>query len=272
MRALTETTRNLADREQMDDRGVAVAGTTAHRVLVVEEHSLLAAGLELALSERSWTVEVNSGSSSDDVMQHITAFRPQCVLLDLHLRNGIGSGIDLIRPAVALGTKVVMLTAERRRAILAACLEAGSAGWIKVTADLHDVDSTLADVVAGRPIIGRTERAELLELLRAERAAALRTHATFSQLTQREALVLAALTQGLSADEIAQTHFVALTTVRSQIRSILQKLGVRSQLAAVALADNHRALLPREAIAGTDRRRSEPLKIGTGSSSSMRSA
>ena len=84
--------------------------------------------------------------------------------------------------------------------------------------------------------------------------------------------MLAALTQGLSADEIAQAHFVALTTVRSQIRSILQKLGVRSQLAAVALADNHRALLPHEVTAGADRRRSEPLALASERNSPMRSA
>jgi two-component system, NarL family, nitrate/nitrite response regulator NarL len=241
-------------------------------VLVVGEHTLVAAGLELALAERSWTVGINCGSSSDEVLDHIAAFRPRCVLMDFQPRSGAGRNFELIRPAVSLGTAVVMLTSERRRAVLAACLEAGAAGWIKMTADLDEVDSTLADVVAGRPIIGRTERAELLELLRTERAAVLRAESTFSQLTQREALVLAALTQGLSADEIATAHFVALTTVRSQIRSILQKLGVRTQLAAVALADSHRALLPREATAGTDRRRSGSLSIGSDPFGAVRSA
>jgi DNA-binding NarL/FixJ family response regulator len=244
----------------------------ARRVLVVEEHTLLAAGLELALSERSWTVETSPGSSPDDVVEHIADFQPRCVLLDVPLRAGAGSGVEMIRPAVSLGTKVVMLTTERRRAVLASYLEAGASGWIKTTADLDHVDSTLTNVAAGRPIIGRTQRAELLELLRVDRAAALRAQATFSQLTQREALVLAALTQGLSADEIAQAHFVALTTVRSQIRSILQKLGVRSQLAAVALADNHRAFLPREANTGVDRRRSEPLTLDTQPQRSVRTA
>ena len=49
---------------------------------------------------------------------------------------------------------------------------------------------------------------------------------------------------GLSADEIADAHFVALSTVRSQIQAILRKLEVRSQLAAVAAA--HRAGWPHE--------------------------
>jgi Bacterial regulatory proteins, luxR family len=61
----------------------------------------------------------------------------------------------------------------------------------------------------------------------------------------------------VSAEEIAQQHYVALTTVRSQIRSVLQKLGVRSQLAAVAIADANRWLLPAEAQPERDRRRSQ---------------
>ena len=44
---------------------------------------------------------------------------------------------------------------------------------------------------------------------------------------------------GASAEEIAKASFVSMATVRSQIRSILEKLGVHSQVAAVALA--HRA-------------------------------
>lgn len=246
-----------------DERSVPAravdGGSRTGRVLVVEEHALVAAGLQLALSERSWSVETSTGPTAQDVLERARQFQPQCVLLDIHLRNGVGSGIDLIRPMVSAGAQVVMLTAERRRTVLAECLEAGAVGWIGTGAGLDEVDSTLSQVLAGGAIIGRTERAELLERLRVERAQSLRAQATFEQLTQREALVLAALTDGLSADEIAQAHFVALSTVRSQIRSVLQKLGVRSQLAAVALADNHRGLLPAEANAGRDRRRSEPL-------------
>ncbi len=42
---------------------------------------------------------------------------------------------------------------------------------------------------------------------------------------------------GMSAEEIAEADFVALTTIRSQIRAVLHKLGVCSQLAAVAKAN-----------------------------------
>jgi DNA-binding CsgD family transcriptional regulator len=58
------------------------------------------------------------------------------------------------------------------------------------------------------------------------------------QLTASERRVLFYLTTGMSAQEIADVQVVSLTTVRSHIRSILRKLGVRSQLAAVVCANS----------------------------------
>ncbi len=57
------------------------------------------------------------------------------------------------------------------------------------------------------------------------------------QLTSSERRVLFYLTGGRSAQEIAENSVISLATVRSHIRSILRKLGVRSQLAAVAMAN-----------------------------------
>lgn len=58
----------------------------------------------------------------------------------------------------------------------------------------------------------------------------------FQRLSRRERQVLSALMRGDSARDISRESYVSVPTVRSQIRSILIKLGVSSQLAAVALA------------------------------------
>lgn len=238
-------------RDETDD-----GCTTAGRVLVVAEHTLLGAGLRAALAERGWDVETTDGATESHVIERAQRLRPQCVLLEVHMGHGAGDGVELVSALGSTGAKVVVLTAERRRTVLAEWLEAGAAGWIRKCADLEEVDSALTQVVAGEAIIGRTERSELLEHLRVERIHVIRARARFDQLTPREALVLAALADGLTADEIAQQHYVALTTVRSQIRAVLQKLDVRSQLAAVAIADTHRWLLPSDETSDRDRRRS----------------
>ena len=130
-----------------------------------------------------------------------------------------------------------MLTAETWRVVLASCLEVGAAGWIGKDAFLDEVVASLTDVLDGTPLIGCSAREAMIDELRIERAGQRRALSPFERLTLREGEVLAALVDGLTAEEIAETQYVALTTVRSQIRAVLQKLGVRSQLAAVAQAN-----------------------------------
>ena len=227
---------------------------TTGRLLVVAEHTLLGTGLRAALTERGWAAQATEDATENHVIDRAKQLDAQCVLLDVHLGGGASTTAELIRAIDATGTSVVVLTAERRRTVLAEWLEAGAAGWIKKSADLDEVDSTLTRAVNGEPILGRTERFELLEHLRVERVRMIRDRARFDELTPREALVLSALADGRSADEIAEQHYVALTTIRSQIRAVLQKLGVTSQLAAVAIADQHRWLLPSDAGSDRDRR------------------
>lgn len=249
-----------------DDRGGEPAGpaerSTRGRVLVVEEHELMATGMQLALSQRGYHVETSAGPTAADVVAQAKRLQPECVLLDVRVGHRVGSGIELIEPLRATGAEVVMLTAERRRLVLAECLEAGAAGWITKCSALDEVDSTIERLLDGGAILGQTIRLGMLHDLREERARAHHARAVFSQLTERETLVLAALTDGLSADEIARDHVVALTTVRSQIRAVLNKLQVRSQLAAVAVASDYRELLPHRGQEEPERRRSHPRNRG----------
>lgn len=239
--------------------GVATRG----RLLVIDKHSIVAIGLRCALSSREWDVEVSTGPSDADVIDAADSFRPDCVLLDVRL-GSIGSGIDLIAPLASTGAQVVMLTAERRRAVLAECLEAGASGWVSKSVDLDELDDVVQRAVAGEAVIGRTQRAELLAFLRDTRAEEQRVLSLFDQLTPRESLVLAALSDGLLAEEIAREQYVSVATVRSQIRSILQKLGVRSQVAAIAIAGANRELLPARPDSKRDRRRNYPQDRGCG--------
>jgi DNA-binding NarL/FixJ family response regulator len=205
------------------------------RIFIVDDHPLVAIGLQLALRSRGWDVEVADGPTVDAVIERARAFLPECVLLDLHL-GPLGNGRDLIAPLRDICRAVVILTGETDRLLLAACLEAGADGWIGKVAFLDDVVAHVEDAVAGRPLLGVTQRRELLDELRAHRASLDRSRSPFERLTPREQRVLGALVDGLSGEEIAKAHYVAVTTVRSQVRGILQKLGVRSQLAAVATA------------------------------------
>jgi DNA-binding CsgD family transcriptional regulator len=85
-------------------------------------------------------------------------------------------------------------------------------------------------------VISAAQRLDLLQELRQSRARRREELAPFVDLTGRERFVFAQVIDGRSANEIASSAFVSEATVRTQIRAVLAKLGVNSQLAAVAAA------------------------------------
>jgi DNA-binding NarL/FixJ family response regulator len=127
----------------------------------------------------------------------------------------------------SMGIDVLVVSAGAGAGALVGCLEHGA--WVLL--DLNALPNELVTMSEnGAPGKGRSiERTDssLPESIQ-----------TLLTLTSSERRVLFYLTVGESAQEIADDLFVSLATVRSHIRSILRKLGVRSQLAAVALANS----------------------------------
>lgn len=226
--------------------------TTAEpvRVLVVDDHVLLGHGLAMELRIAGFVVAVVSDPVASSVLGAVDDFNPAVVLLDLFLGPLIGTSVPLITPLVDAGVEVVMLTGVTNEVLLAACIEAGASGVLPKSSDLDDVVDTVRRAASHERVQPVSERAQLLDRLRTDRRDRAARLAPFERLTRRERVVLGMLMDGKSASEIANEAVVSLATVRSQIRAVLQKLDVTSQLAAVALA-YHAAWSPDARAAST---------------------
>jgi len=205
-------------------------------VLIVEDHGLLAESLLLALRAEGLDAERVAPVTIDGILSEARRLSPTVVLLDLDLGGEIGSSVGLIPPLQELGAQVVMVTGITDPARLAECLEAGATGLIDKTTSFDQLVDSVREVAELGTIVSPTRREALLAELRRQRRDDQRRREPFERLTPREREVLAALMDGKPAEVIATESFVSLATVRSQIRTILLKLGVNSQLAAVALA------------------------------------
>lgn len=206
------------------------------RLLIVEDHELLAGTLAFMLRQRGLEVETTTGPDRDTVVAAAGRMAPVLVLLDLELGPALGSGRDLVKPLVEAGARVVMMTGVTDNARLAACVEAGAVGILRKTGAFAELVAAVSRAAAGESLLADHERQELLADLRAHRQAEHDRLAPFAALTAREEEVLAHIMAGETAETIAAGSYVSLATVRTQIRSILLKLGVKSQLAAVVLA------------------------------------
>ena len=204
-------------------------------VFVVDDDVIVRESLAIALGRHGYEVVTAEDLEPDAVVAAAEAAGPQVVLLDHFL--GVGLGRDLIKPLVdATGATILLLTGTDDPEVLGASLEAGASGTLLKRQPMQDLLDSIALAVEGHTVQRPEERDELIasaRLSRQEREDAL---APFAELTAREAAVLSGMLDGLSAEQIAERDFVSLATVRTQIQAVLRKLGVTTQLAAVAAA------------------------------------
>jgi two-component system nitrate/nitrite response regulator NarL len=204
-------------------------------VLIVDDHALLAQSLVIALTAEGCRASVAELINPSTLLAQVRTERPGVVLLDLDL-GALGDGIELILPLSELGTRVLVVSGTTDRVRLAETVERGAVGFLSKTVPFEELLSTVLEVVAHRPVLSTAERHKLMAELRRARAARDQDLAPFRTLTPKEREVLAALARGHRTETIAAASFLSEATVRSHIHSLLGKLGVRSQLEAVALA------------------------------------
>lgn len=203
--------------------------------MVVEDHGLLAQSLRLALTAEGMRVHVPPLDPAE-ILAMAEHEKPEVVLLDLDLGPLGGDGSVLIEPLSLAGARIVVVSGATDRVRLAGCLESGAYGLLSKQAPLDELVEVVRRAAVGEGLLSDSVRQALLSELRTARAARRRELAPLESLSPREQHVLRALMNGRSAAEIARDAVVSEATVRTQIRSILTKLGVRSQLAAVSLA------------------------------------
>jgi two-component system nitrate/nitrite response regulator NarL len=204
-------------------------------VLVVEDHQLVADGLRAALRLNDFDVVMSTCTTGTDILDEARKAQPCLVLLDLDLGSA-GSGSDLVAPLVRLGAKVLVLTGVIDRVELARCLEAGALAVVSKTESFSSVLDKIRRAEAGEAVTSESERARYMVDLQRHRMDRRAIKAPFNALTTRERHVLGMIVKGASARTIARESFVSVATVRTQIRAILQKLDVKSQIAAAAMA------------------------------------
>ena len=158
------------------------------------------------------------------------------VLLDLDL-GLFGDGVRLIEPDRSLRAPTSSWSPARPTGPGGArrC-GAGARKVLSKSQPLRDILATVRRIIAGLPVMDREEREELLTEWARQRVEAQGLRERLDQLTVRESEVLGHLMKGRAVREIAGLSVVSEATVRTQVKSILAKLEVSSQLAAVGMA------------------------------------
>jgi DNA-binding NarL/FixJ family response regulator len=212
------------------------AMTAPARVAIVEDHALLAESVGLALRAEGFDVVHGDLAGAEALLASIRPDPTLLVILDLDLGEPIGDGATLIPALREAGARVLVVSGSRDVVRVAAAVERGAIGYVGKNQPFEVLLRTVLRAVAGQTVFDSFEREELLTQLRRHRAEESRRLGPFQALTPKESQVLDALSAGRSVERIATDWVVSEATVRTQVRGVLNKLDVRSQLAAVAKA------------------------------------
>ena len=209
--------------------------TERRRIVIVDDHPLLALALCAELERSGVDVEqLDPNPGPEKLLEMISSDPPDCAVLDLGLPFP-GGGSALIEPLTTREIRIVVLTGETDRRRLARSSAAGAQAVLSKTEALATIVDTILRVAAGEDV-RPGQRGELAAEFRQLSAEQRQRQAPFDGLSPRERQVLAGLMGGHKPSVLAERNYVSVATVRSQVKSLLSKLGVSSQLEAVAMA------------------------------------
>lgn len=194
------------------------------RVLLVDDHPVVRAGLRAVLGLSAGIDVVGEAATGEEALVLTPALRPDVVLCDLRLgagRDGIATTAALraLTPAPA----VLILTTFDREAEIVAAIEAGAAGYLLKDVPPEQIAAAIRTAAAGGSVLAPELAARLVTAMRTRPPA----------LTERELDVLRQAATGASNREIARALFVTEATVKSHLVHVFTKLGAESRVRAI---------------------------------------
>lgn len=211
------------------------------RILLVDDHKTMLWGLERLIQAEGDAFQL-VGSASDGIQARALCaeFNPDIVLLDLDLKGS--SSIDFLPALIENGcTKVVILSANRDQATLAAAVKAGARGVVSKEAPTDDVLSAVRKVHGGELWLDQSLMQVLLGQLVAPAPKADPEAQRIASLTAREREVIGMIVQGKGAlnKDLAERAFISERTLRNHLTTIYQKLDVANRLELYVYATKH---------------------------------
>jgi DNA-binding NarL/FixJ family response regulator len=206
------------------------------RVLLADDDALVRSGLRALLDAEEGIAVVGQAADGREAVNRARELRPDVVLMDVRMPrvDGVAATREIVswprRP------RVLVLTTFDLDEVVDEALAAGADGFLLKRATPEQLVDGIRTVFAGDALVAPAVTRRLLAEHARRRAPDRERLVLAVPLTEREADVLRALAEGLSNVEIAGRISVSPETVKTHIKSILSKLGVRDRTQAVVWA------------------------------------
>lgn len=215
--------------------------STPIRIMLVDDHKTMLWGLEKLIEGGGADLQlVGTASNNDTALQQAAALTPDVIVLDLDLEGR--SSIEILPQLLQQnpGVKVMILSGNRDQGLLTQAVKLGARGVVSKEAAADVVLNSIRAVQRGETALDPVLMNALLGQLSAPAKAdpeALR----IASLTPKERKIVAVVVEGNGAPnkELAARLFIAEPTLRNNLTTIYQKLGVANRLELYVYATRH---------------------------------
>ena len=210
--------------------------TAPIRVLLVDDDALMRAGLAAILSSDAGITVVGEADDGRVAVEQVGRLQPDLVLMDIRMPelDGIAATREVV--AVSPDVRVVILTTFEDDEYIFGALTAGASGFLlKRTSPEHLLEAIRA-VAAGDSLLSPSVTRRVIDRMAALPSGEAILDRRLDALTTREREVLEQLARGLSNAEIAEALVIEESTVKTHVKRVLMKLGLRDRVQAAIFA------------------------------------
>jgi len=209
---------------------------TPIRVLLVDDDALMRAGLEAIFASDRAVEVVGEAVDGHEALARARELRPDVVLMDVRM-PALG-GIAATREIVASlpDARVVILTTFEDDEYIFGALTAGASGFLLKRTSPELLIEAIKAVAAGDSLLSPSVTRRVIDRMAALPSGEAVLDRRVEQLTTREREVLEQLARGLSNAEIARVLVIEESTVKTHVKRVLMKLGLRDRVQAVIFA------------------------------------
>jgi two-component system, NarL family, response regulator DevR len=212
------------------------------RLLLVDDHEVVRAGLKMILSKREDFEIVGEAATKSDALFKAARLKPDVVLLDIRLPDGNGFEACRQIQSMNMDTRILLLTAFGDDETVFEGISAGADGYLLKEIDREKLFEAITSVAAGQSVIDPALTRRVLNRLRSRTSAEPPSEDKLAILSNQERRIVAFVSEGKTNKQIATEMGLSDKTVKNYLSNALDKLKLsrRSQAAAFFVQHSRR--------------------------------
>ena len=199
------------------------------KLLIVDDHAVFREGLRALLDLEDDILVIAEAGSGEEALLEVTHESPDVILLDLNLPDGSGADFCGKLLEASPNSRVLILSAYDDDDEVTGALVAGASGYVLKTVDVERLAENIRSVHRGEVLLAPAIAAKVVAQLSRVSDTGGVQDAAIDSLTPREKEVFHLASGGLRNAEIAAELFLSEKTIKTHLRNIYYKLGLKSK-------------------------------------------